>query len=902
MKSEILSYLAKHINYYSNWHEGDVISDTEAYFRTGQFTQAIVDLVIEVAPYALNINLFIYQKGNNGNLSVKEYYQSATKPDIHVHFMYHKDCDLANHYEPIVKYASTNPEFFTGFVPPSPESQDSPCTTPRSSPFSQQLPNEEYFQKCLGTYKFPTQLFQGMEPTVVDYLPGDIDGLKLYKIKVKTKNIWVHAADLRYFKMNTSARHALTGKRKVGYCMGSYTCTNFKCPFLNTNKMSKRNSSQFFNLDGKKACKHCGLWAKNTLCPARKMAEYDSVSQMLTVYHVGTQTCTPKPNVGKYDKLMTDALAENLSIGPVGVKRLKVGEHIWKGDIEAGKQKAMEFNTNRMKFLKNRLVRDLNPDQHSFEAVGIYKEQTDKSDPFLIYKVNDGRLNDQPDFVFKSSTESLQLAIEMDQDGPPNDLQDQEAFFDGAHKRCVGFKTLGLFLLHPGMRRILRLASMEVRAESQIDIALFWKTLNEAISKLLDKENVIFNPKAIMVDENGANFCGVKEAFGLDYCLSKVVSCQLHFKKDLLRQVSKIGESFREEFYKIGMQLCQAATVAEYNTLKSLLDEYGKQFPAIQPWIDWWDARKYHVFPCFRGFGYTGVTLAESGQSSTKRKTALWLLEAAKDDTTTMVIQNTDLKKYNQQVEDVIGIKAPNQVTKASNARREQIKIAKAYVAEMQNPSQFEEHLQEVNTPGIFMPAKNAKHRVGKRGGVQGKLITKSPRGRASKRGRGRGRGVSRNAPNTSSLADIMRRGEEILAASTAGPECPQSTHRGAYNPKDNPPTVCLFLGLNVSRCQGCFGIIDKNVLTPPRDMALRIRDYRSYLDPKGHQKERYGNIYFHLKFDCLKRKYAAANINDLVVADDTLSLLSDAHLQHLKEVGFLEAILLNKRKEMGEQ
>ena len=84
--------------------------------------------------------------------------------------------------------------------------------------------------------------------------------------------------------------------------------------------------------------------------------------------------------------------------------------------------------------------------------------------------------------------------------------------------------------------------------------------------------------------------------------------------------------------------------------------------------------------------------------------------------------------------------------------------------------------------------------------------------------------------------------------------------------------------------------------------MALRIRDYRSYLDPKGHQKERYGNIYFHLKFDCLKRKYAAANINDLVVADDTLSLLSDAHLQHLKEAGFLEPLLLNKRKEMGEQ
>ena len=115
---------------------------------------------------------------------------------------------------------------------------------------------------------------------------------------------------------------------------------------------------------------------------------------------------------------MTDALAENLSIGPVGVKRLKVGEYIWKGDIEAGKQKAMEFNTNRMKFLKNRLVRDLNPDQHSFEAVGIYKEQTDKADPFLIYKVNDGRLNEMPDFVSEAQ-KAYNWLLKWIRMGPP---------------------------------------------------------------------------------------------------------------------------------------------------------------------------------------------------------------------------------------------------------------------------------------------------------------------------------------------------------------------------------------------------------------------------------------------------------------------------------------------------
>ena len=94
-----------------------------------------------------------------------------------------------------------------------------------------------------------------------------------------------------------------------------------------------------------------------------------------------------------------------------------------------------------------------------------------------------------------------------------------------------------------------------------------------------------------MVDENGANFCGVKEAFGLEYAIEKLTSYQLHFKKDLLKQLQNIGESYRDEFYQIGCQLCSAPTVAKYNELKKLLLEFADIFPAIKPWLDFWDAR-----------------------------------------------------------------------------------------------------------------------------------------------------------------------------------------------------------------------------------------------------------------------------------------------------------------------
>ena len=201
IKSEIISFLVKNLNHYSNWHEGDILKDTEAYFRTGQFTQSIVDLIIEVSACALNLNLYIYQRGTDGNVSVKEYHQGVNKPDVHVHFHYNPKHDLANHYQPIVKFANNNPEFFTVFIPLSPDSQDSICTTPSSSPGFHDLHKDANVEKYLGNYKFPTHLFHGIEPTVVDYLPHDIDGLKIYRIKVKTKNIWVHASDPMWVSM-----------------------------------------------------------------------------------------------------------------------------------------------------------------------------------------------------------------------------------------------------------------------------------------------------------------------------------------------------------------------------------------------------------------------------------------------------------------------------------------------------------------------------------------------------------------------------------------------------------------------------------------------------------------------------------------------------------------------------
>ena len=87
----------------------------------------------------------------------------------------------------------------------------------------------------------------------------------------------------------------------------------------------------------------------------------------------------------------------------------------------------------------------------------------DKEDKYLIYQINNTQFNGQPNYIFKSSAPMAQLAIDMDQNGPEHPLQGEEAYFDGCHSRCAGYKTLALFVYHTAMHRILRLATMEVK-------------------------------------------------------------------------------------------------------------------------------------------------------------------------------------------------------------------------------------------------------------------------------------------------------------------------------------------------------------------------------------------------------------------------------------------------------
>ena len=111
---------------------------------------------------------------------------------------------------------------------------------------------------------------------------------------------------------------------------------------------------------------------------------------------------------------------------------------------------------------------------------------------------------------------------------------------------------------------ILRFLTMEVKSELTHEISLLWKLFNEVFSQITVGDYKL-HPKAVMLDENGANYCAIKQVFGLVFKTSKVVIWQMHYKHDASKASFIIVVSFRDELKNICYEMCTVATIAQCN-------------------------------------------------------------------------------------------------------------------------------------------------------------------------------------------------------------------------------------------------------------------------------------------------------------------------------------------------
>ena len=161
---------------------------------------------------------------------------------------------------------------------------------------------------------------------------------------------------------------------------------------------------------------------------------------------------------------------------------------------------------------------------------------------------------------------------------------------------------LALYVYHPARWHILGLATMEIKIKFTHKKSLFWDLLLwcyliRFLSDIKDRDYK-FNPKAIMVSENGARYCEMKQGFGVNFITSKVVSCQMHYRNDAKRVSFRIGPSYRDLFKSICYGMCPIASIAEYNKQKHWMDDITNIFPDISQRVTWWVVRKYHI-SCF---------------------------------------------------------------------------------------------------------------------------------------------------------------------------------------------------------------------------------------------------------------------------------------------------------------
>ena len=733
---------------------------------------------------------------------------------------------------------------------------------------------------------FPTWFFDGFSPLNVDHIPDDIDGTALYKIKVKDNDWHRVTRDKRHFVMHTTSREGFTGIRRIGTCLGSFVCRNEQCPFILTSPERIPNKVSWRVPRGKRhirictICDHIGV---REGCGAKKLVEFDSLRMIATVYHLGEHTCWAKLDNTHRNKLLRKKIGERQLSGPakqVGIS--EISRLIDLGDMDAAAEEAENWVDRRA---AERQLQAVTPtaghDHNSFDAVGIIKRKTDQRDPYYIFRIGNRNLDGGCDYVFKSARKMAQIAIMMDQDGETNILQMENAYFDTTHTRVYGFKTFGLWLIHPAMKQILRLASMELRSENYVEIANFFVMFNNMLSQEKGEIGYKFNPRYFVCDEGGANYKALRHIYGEEFVRTRVKGCQWHFKSDVKNHLSKIGPDQRDKFKDLCHCLCQATTITQYKDFFGQLRFIARTYPEVNAFLKYWDLRKSHVFPPFRGGGLPGVNLSEQGNASFKPPQTMRLVHAAKYDVSSMILQESQINLFEKNMMKCAG-RGPSKEVRDSRDRAEQVRVAEDFANIFDNEEDVVMEGREGMNPSTYLPKKGT-HRA---------PTSKIPR--AQKKTQPRKKIPKATQWDDKDMKKNLMRAMEILDCDLV-PDPP-------VNAIKNPPLLVEGTW-QIRKCRGCKREITAGDKAYPRNMVLRRSGIVGYLNKvlnKWVQSEQ--NVHFHMNMACVRKHDATMEVRYITCNDEFFIGLDQKQMEYLAGIGFLKPIARKKSESLGKQ
>ena len=143
----------------------------------------------------------------------------------------------------------------------------------------------------------------------------------------------------------------------------------------------------------------------------------------------------------------------------------------------------------------------------------------------------------------------------------------------------------------------------------------------------------------------------------------------------------------------------------EYRDLKFKIEQIAAVLPSLTLQINWWFARRYNLFPIFRGYCISSVNLAEIGHSTLKRAKPIALVDAVWEDTCTMILQEQEHTKF-LAGRTLSSGKGPSAGTIAEKEKRQQLKRSREYQTAF-----VEQNFDLGDDDGMFIPSKRSQHR-----------------------------------------------------------------------------------------------------------------------------------------------------------------------------------------------
>ena len=737
---------------------------------------------------------------------------------------------------------------------------------------------------------FPFDVFMDIDKEEVTSVPYNINGNHSYTIKVPNMKWHKAQEDGQWFVMHSlTMRHSNT-VRKTGKCLGSFVCMNDQCLKYISGK--GRNTYAFTNVGFNLfECKTCGNVADREFCGALKLTMFYPDHKILQVFYAGTHTCSLKVRSAYNlmpEKMKKEVLKPILQKNPWATTK-QISEEAAENFLRIGKP---ELARQSIRLAQDRklvaamkqeaITRVTDKDPNSFAAVAALRQELKSFDPYLIYKLNDGTLNDEISFVFKSSKCATQLALEMDYQDPENKscLREEPVYCDTMHSRVQNYKNITAWVKNPITRAVMRIATMEVMNEDTPTMTLFFTLLNEVLQKVSGKPNYKFNPSHFYVNEAGANKNAIARVFG-KAALERTVTCQWHFLQCVRAKAMYVKESHRKTFRKLCKRLIRATTKSEYESISTALRTICEK-SGILDWFLWWDERKFHIVPAFRGFNLSGLNLAESGQSGMKPKTRkkMRLIDAAYKDCTQMMRQDESYRAYIGNISKEIG-KGLNIHQIQERDRRGQEARAKRYADALMHGDVNAETDEEdpAGKENVFIPTDAARHRAPK---VHSKKnpTQRKPKGKMYTNSQEDG-----NMTDASSIHSDER--EDVPAF--VDDDFVSSVH----------VTKLVFINNTIKRCYGCGQPFQHDKMVVPGDFVFSRKTRRFRPDGAGGQVQNKvaTNAFFCARdMACLELEFPKIRKKMIYMGNLTFNQLTPVHKKYLKLKGYWDAIIANRR------